>query len=341
MSVNSWIKLSLSNEVQNLFIKAIDFLNTSNGAKSSDVSTPLKSAFEKAKTETYDALCDSFNTRPVMQAMSDLVSAFNILDKVSLNPAEVRPVAEWLTFMVNMLGLNGPTSADSKAIGWAGSSIPDAAKHYVYPLSKVRDELRRKARSSTGISLQDLSNESVSSLPSHAAESASRPYAQIVYNFTASIKSLSSSASFPESKSQPVVADLSKSILKLCDHLRDVDLWDQGIYLEDSNAPDEPAVVRPVTRELLAARREREEREHAKQKAREGREREAIAKAEKGKLSHLEMFRTSEYSAWDDEGLPLKDSEGKELPKSRTKKLKKDWERQKRVHEAWLSSQAN
>lgn len=47
------------------------------------------------------------------------------------------------------------------------------------------------------------------------------------------------------------------------------------------------------------------------------------------------MFRTEEYSEWDQEGLPLKDKEGVELTKSRTKKLKKDWERQKKLHEAW------
>ena len=51
------------------------------------------------------------------------------------------------------------------------------------------------------------------------------------------------------------------------------------------------------------------------------------------------MFRTNEFSAWDDEGLPTRDAAGEEVTKSRAKKLRKDWERQKKAHEAWLASQ--
>jgi cysteinyl-tRNA synthetase len=54
----------------------------------------------------------------------------------------------------------------------------------------------------------------------------------------------------------------------------------------------------------------------------------------------LEMFRTSEFSAWDADGLPTADAEGKEVAKSRSKKLRKDWERQKKLHEAWSAQQA-
>ena len=50
------------------------------------------------------------------------------------------------------------------------------------------------------------------------------------------------------------------------------------------------------------------------------------------------MFRTNEYSAWDDEGVPTRDAAGEELTKSRAKKIRKDWERQKKLHEAWLAT---
>lgn len=53
------------------------------------------------------------------------------------------------------------------------------------------------------------------------------------------------------------------------------------------------------------------------------------------------MFRTSEFSEWDEEGLPVKDHEGKEVAKSRGKKLRKDWERQRKLHEAWLAAAGN
>ena len=48
------------------------------------------------------------------------------------------------------------------------------------------------------------------------------------------------------------------------------------------------------------------------------------------------MFRTNEYNAWDDEGVPTRDAASEETTKSRAKKLKKDWERQKKLDEAWL-----
>ncbi len=69
----------------------------------------------------------------------------------------------------------------------------------------------------------------------------------------------------------------------------------------------------------------------------EKKERDSLQRAEKGKVSHLEMFRTSEYSEWDDDDRPTKDAAGEELTKSRTKKLRKDWERQKKLHEMWLA----
>ena len=294
----------------------------------------LAVALEKAKKETFEALCDSFDTRRVMQTMSELITTFNAINRSVLDIADVQLVAQWITFMVNMLGLNGSASPESTTIGWAGSSIPEAAKPFVYPLSRFRDELRRKARSSAGITIEDLSISAYEPSKSLAVEGTSKPYADIFSNFKTSILSLSTQ----DTAAQRPPQNLSKEVLQLCDRLRDVDLWDQGIYIEDSLTANEAAMVRPLTREMVAARREREERDLAKQKAKEEREREAAAKAEKGKLSHLEMFRTSEYSAWDNEGLPSRDAEGQEITKSKIKKLKKDWERQKKLHEAWLTS---
>ncbi|KAL8946419.1 MAG: hypothetical protein Q9183_007906, partial [Haloplaca sp. 2 TL-2023] len=58
-----------------------------------------------------------------------------------------------------------------------------------------------------------------------------------------------------------------------------------------------------------------------------------------GKMSPREMFATEEYGEWDEEGFPIKDREGNELVKSRVKKLRKEWERQRKLHEVWLKEQ--
>ena len=130
--------------------------------------------------------------------------------------------------------------------------------------------------------------------------------------------------------------ELVKDVRQLCDDLRDVSLFDRGVYLEDRE--NRPALIRPVTKELRAARIEKEERARQKQKAKEEREKEALTKADKGRLSHQVMFRTEEYSAWDGEGMPTHEKDGEEITKSKRKKLQKEWEKQKRIHEAWLKA---
>jgi glutaminyl-tRNA synthetase len=62
-------------------------------------------------------------------------------------------------------------------------------------------------------------------------------------------------------------------------------------------------------------------------------------KLEKMKISPVEMFKTQVelYSAFDDEGLPTHDAAGNALTKNQVKKLKKDQEKQKKLHESYLA----
>ncbi|SLM33526.1 cysteinyl-trna synthetase [Lasallia pustulata] len=323
-SGNAW-----EDKMNNFFIKAKDVLGDqpnidSSSSSHTDVDGTLEAALKKASKETYGALCDSFNTPSVMNTMSELVTAYNIADKAQISQQTTLDMARWTTSMVNTFGLNGTAGPDDSSIGWSGIDIPEEAKPYLYPLSSMRDELRQKAKSTKGITREAIQDISGRSAPvSNRQQGSTKPYATVLSTFHSNISSLSDSAT------------LSKDVLQLCDRLRDVDLWDLGIYLEDRDG-DQPALVRPVTKELRALRQEKEDRDRQKLEAKEERGREAAQKAEKGQLSHLDMFRTSEYSAWDEEGLPLRDKEGKEVAKSRGKKLRKEWERQRRVHEAWV-----
>ena len=261
-----------------------------------------------------------------MATISELISVFNGLDKSGLSATSVGSTARWITSLINTFGLNGSASPEDETIGWSGVSIPEVAKPYVYPLATVRDELRRKARSVEGLLAHDLEIvKQLETLTKGDAQKEGGPYAKVADNFAKDISALKNSAS------------LSKDVLQLCDRLRNVDLWDQGIYLEDRDG-NQPALVRPVTKELVAARQEKEEKDRQKQKAKDDSQKEAAAKADQGRQSHMEMFRTPEYSAWDEDGVPTKDLDGEELPKSRIKKLKKDWERQKKLHEKWVKA---
>jgi cysteinyl-tRNA synthetase len=260
-----------------------------------------------------------------MHTISEIITKYNSADKATLNPKDVEAAARWVTSLVNTLGLNGATPADSTEIGWSGIDVPEEAKPFLYPLSTMRDTLRQAARSKEGISSEQIEEAVKETSPSDVSESA-KPYAEVLSNFRTKVSSLKSSDS------------AGKDILALCDRVRDIDLFDLGIYLEDRD--NLPALVRLVTRDMIQAREEKEARAKQKLLEKQKREQEALKQLEKGKLSHLEMFRTNEYSAWDDEGLPTRDAAGEELTKSRTKKLRKDWERQKKAHEAWLASQA-
>ena len=50
------------------------------------------------------------------------------------------------------------------------------------------------------------------------------------------------------------------------------------------------------------------------------------------------MFKSdAKYTEFDADGLPTKLADGNEVPKSQAKKLKKEWEKQKKLHEEYLT----
>jgi cysteinyl-tRNA synthetase len=49
------------------------------------------------------------------------------------------------------------------------------------------------------------------------------------------------------------------------------------------------------------------------------------------------MFKgDKQYQEWDADGLPVKMVDGSELSKNQLKKLRKEWEKQKKLHEEYL-----
>lgn len=328
VSSNYYPKIALVDPFQNFFIKVNDVLESSRQVDGGEAEKSLIDALEEAKHGTDKALKDSFHTPKVMEVISKLISTYNSEKEVS--PSAALSIATWVTSMVNIFGLNGDTRPTSSTIGWTGVGVPKQAKPILTVLSRKRDELREKAKSQT-LSQQDLTPISHPGPPQNfleAQESASAPFVEILEKFNRDLANIDASKN---------AKDFASDVLRLSDQVRDVALWNQDIYLEDRDG--EPALIRPVTRELRAARQEREERERLKQKAKEEREKEVAAKVDKGRLDHKIMFRTEDFSAWDDDGLPTKDKEGGEITKSRKKKLQKDWERQKKLHEAWTETQ--
>ena len=267
-----------------------------------------------------------------MEKISRLVTAYNTADPSTVSLATTKSIATWVTEMVNLFGLNGtPSPETNNTIGWSGIDVPEGSEPVLISLSHRRDALRRKAKA-IAVVQDDLipitiprSSHKLSEAQSKTRES----FVHVLENINRDLDRLDATKS---------AKDLSKDVLELCDRIRNVDLWNKDIYLEDREG-NKPALIRPVTRELRATKEQEQAKEQRKREDKKKREAEAAAKAEKGRLSHKDMFRSPEFSAWDDDGLPTKDKDGEEITKSKRKKLQKDWERQKKLHEAWKEVQ--
>ncbi|KAJ6591709.1 cysteinyl-tRNA synthetase [Mycena vulgaris] len=142
-------------------------------------------------------------------------------------------------------------------------------------------------------------------------------------------------------------AKISQDLLRLSDNLRDNEFIPLGVSLEDRNsAVGEPALVKMgPPAELVATRdakaRQAQEAELQRESARAERVRAERQKREQASVDPKDMFRTEEYSEWDNEGIPTKDAGGVDVAKSKKKTLKKDWDKQKRLHDTYNSTTIN
>ena len=316
-------------KVNNFFLKAKDMERTSNSEdinRSQDVShnNNLKKDLECAKTAVHAALCDSFDAPAVMRIIADLITKFNSYDSRTYTKEAALEIARWITQIVRIFGLDVIANNANDSIGWSGIDIPENAIPYIFTISKLRDKIRKVAVADN-LEEEKIDSKEKAILDKEEIGYDSNPFATALKEFQEEVNNFHA-----DKKSK-------KDYLALCDRLRDHTLWNLGIYLEDRDG--QPALVRPVDQELRKAREERAAIEAAKAKAKEERRSEAIKRDQIARIDPAQMFRTNEYSAWDEDGLPTKDREGEMITKSRTKKLKKDMEKQKKLHETWLVTQ--
>ncbi|KAJ1448165.1 tRNA synthetases class I (C) catalytic domain-containing protein [Pelagophyceae sp. CCMP2097] len=124
----------------------------------------------------------------------------------------------------------------------------------------------------------------------------------------------------------------TQKILELCDALRDDALPEMGVRLEDRGASsvwklDDADVLRAERATKLA-----EERAKAELKAADMAKKEAKAAA--AKVAPQDMFKNNAaYSAFDADGVPTHDAAKEPLSASGAKKLRKEWEKQKKLFE--------
>lgn len=139
-------------------------------------------------------------------------------------------------------------------------------------------------------------------------------------------------------------------LLKLADKLRDLDLADLGVALEDQE--DGRGLVKLVPAEQLHAAREEKERAAADKAARKAQAAEQARQKrreqlEKGRVAPQDMFRAPHYTpapdapafgTFDEQGLPTHDVQGEAIAKKRRKNLEKEYERQVKLHKDFLAA---
>ncbi|RMZ91240.1 hypothetical protein DV736_g1548, partial [Chaetothyriales sp. CBS 134916] len=327
---------SWEDRVDNFFLNVIDAVENikDQSTEPTFMSKPLSQAQERVR----EALLRSFATKDAMYALSELITVYNSADKTHFSRGDHEAPAIFVTQIVNIFGLNGPATKEEalKSIGWSGLSLSSEAEMYVRPLSGARD-LLRQAAIAKAITPEKVHN-IIDTLPLYAGAANDRPqrpsYARALADFRESVLS----ATDP---SQADALDLNKQILELCDRVRDVDLWQLDVYLEDRES--RPARVRPVTEGLRAAKREKEDRARQKEAQKLKKAQEDEARLLKGKMPPQEMYKTpysTEFSEWDADGVPLKLADGAPVSESKKKTLRKEMVRQQKAHEKYLDAVA-
>lgn len=111
-----------------------------------------------------------------------------------------------------------------------------------------------------------------------------------------------------------------------------------GYFTVDPDTTKEKLVLnRVVTLKEGAVKKQEEGGEDGKGKSRKEEQARQLAEKEARKnLDPNDMFKgeSDKYSEFDEDGVPTKDAQGELLSKSLVKKLKKEWEKQKRLFES-------
>lgn len=132
----------------------------------------------------------------------------------------------------------------------------------------------------------------------------------------------------------------NKDILEFCDILRDTKLPELGVRLEDREG--KPSAIKLVDKETLL--KEKQDKDHQKQLKEESKKKQLALQAEKDaqrRIHPKEMFlkMVDKFSAFDNEGLPTHDIDGKEISKGQLKKLQKLQQAQYKKYEEFMTNQ--
>ena len=301
----------------------------------------IKQQFEQAKKDLHAAFSNAFDTPQVMLVIAGIIKDANIHIKTAKDQIDlvtIEAIARWITKIVGVLGLDENAVPPYDGLGWASAKVPvdqdpsDAVKPYASVLASVVLAVKDLSLASDPIAAL-LEKDPTSEFQS-LVDSGIRDVEQLALPYLRAVSSLRDELRKTVSSLTP---NVKKSVLALTDRIRDVDLTNLGVYLDDR--PDNlPSLIKFVpAAELIAAREEKAAREaekaRAKEEARKAREKAEAERIEKAKVDPKEMFKRDErFSEWGEDGLPTKLRDGGDVPKSMMKKLVKEQQRQAKAY---------
>jgi len=311
-----------------------------------EASNGLAEELAQAQKDLDSALRNSFDTATAMQVILRLVKDANIFMSTNQNLQSVEAAARWVTRVVGIFGLDPSAQPPYDGLGWGAANSGSVADATPDKASAVYDAVRADLGA---LNLTGDSIESVLAQQSPAAESAalakagetdaeklSLPFIRATSRLRDELRNLTSSTA------APLEPQTKQAILALSDRIRDYDLTDLGVQLDDQ--VDKPSLIKFMPAAKLIAAREEKKAELA-EKARKKEEdklrkaKEEAEKWEKAKVRPQDMFRSdAKYAEFDADGLPTKlAADGTEVPKSQLKKLKKEWEKQGKAYASWVA----
>ena len=246
------------------------------------------------KEEVHDALTDNLNSRAALSKVIDHINDLNKEFKAA-NISTTWPIllqsTNWISRLLSVFGFD--RSIVARRLGWAEDR--DSLYCEIRKAVRYRDAVRAKAISESPIDDFDTLSHQLDTLL-QSLDPNFAPYLNGIKDFTTSISKLTAS--------KAPFADY----LKESDRFRDETMLELGVSIDDTEFG--LATIRFADARRLVAERDRirgaqsamaERKAAEKQRRKEDEERKARERLEKGKISPVDMFRTKEYSQWDEE----------------------------------------
>lgn len=219
----------------------------------------LTAKLDQAKKDLDAAFRNSFDTPAAMQIISRIVRDANIYMGETNDLRTVETVGRWVTKIVGILGLDAGAQPPYDGLGWSAATASanvdpqTAVQPFAAVFANVVGEVKSLGVSES--SVEALINQSPETEFAELEKNGERnpetlaiPYVRAVSRLRDELRRLITSGTLePKTKS---------ALIALADRIRDFDLTDLGVQLDDQ--VDRPSLIKFVpAAKLIAARNER------------------------------------------------------------------------------------